>query len=278
MQIIRSCCFDDLHLDARSQWVAKVQNQRWILSATKQAISIKLVITVQYCLRDRDFKNVYMVDHLVLPFNVKTSNWGLILHWEHAWTAPLENFATGDAAKELHLQANLNWMKTEKMHSLCSVPKRHESRSSRTFFFPAWNHSLQPSYSKCEVWEVYNEITKANVPVPCQSWTETSFSFCVRLWKFYRRRPRVHVCVRACVRALCACVRVCVRIYACVRMCMRAYMCACGRVFVSLASDSSETIEVIIVKLGTVITSDMRMQRVWIIIMYLDFRASSHRS
>ena len=34
--------FDDLDLDARSQWVGNGKNQRRMLSATKQAISITL--------------------------------------------------------------------------------------------------------------------------------------------------------------------------------------------------------------------------------------------
>ena len=39
--------FDDLDLDAKSQWVGKGEkNQRCMLSATKQAISIKLATTI----------------------------------------------------------------------------------------------------------------------------------------------------------------------------------------------------------------------------------------
>ena len=57
----------------------------------------------------------------------------------------------------------------------------------------------------------------------------------------------LRVCVRACVRE---CVRVCVCVYVCLSVC------------VSLASDSSETIHVIIVKLGTVTGSDMIMHHV----------------
>ena len=53
--------FDDLDLDARSQWVGKGKtNQRWMLSATTQAISIKLARTVShFYLRDLDFANVH---------------------------------------------------------------------------------------------------------------------------------------------------------------------------------------------------------------------------
>ena len=57
--------FDDLRLNlyARSQWVDKVlTNQRCMLSATKQSISIKLATTVffkTHILRDLDFANVY---------------------------------------------------------------------------------------------------------------------------------------------------------------------------------------------------------------------------
>ena len=57
-----------------------------------------------------------------------------------------------------------------------------------------------------------------------------------------------------------ACVRVCVR--ACVRACVHVCVCACVRACVSLASDSSETVEVVIVKLGTVGASDMSASRV----------------
>ena len=54
---------DDLDLDARSQWVGKGnKNQRCMLSATEQAISITLATAVGHILRDRDleFANVYM--------------------------------------------------------------------------------------------------------------------------------------------------------------------------------------------------------------------------
>ena len=52
--------FDDLGLDARSQWVGKGKHQRFMLSKTKQAISIKLATTVGQFLHDLDFVNVYM--------------------------------------------------------------------------------------------------------------------------------------------------------------------------------------------------------------------------
>ena len=45
----------------------------------------------------------------------------------------------------------------------------------------------------------------------------------------------------------------CVCVCMCVRACLSVYLCAC----VSLASDSSKTIKVIIIKLGTVTASDM---------------------
>ena len=53
------------------------------------------------------------------------------------------------------------------------------------------------------------------------------------------------MCVCVCVCVVCVCVCVCV--------------CACVRACVSLASDSSEIIEVIIITLGTVTASDMLM-------------------
>ena len=49
--------FDDLDLDARS---TKAKNQHCMLSATKQAIRIKLATTVGHFLHDLDFTNVYM--------------------------------------------------------------------------------------------------------------------------------------------------------------------------------------------------------------------------
>ena len=53
--------FDDRGLDARSQWIGKGKHQRCMLSATKQAISIKLATTVGPFLRglDLDFANGY---------------------------------------------------------------------------------------------------------------------------------------------------------------------------------------------------------------------------
>ena len=44
-------------------------------------------------------------------------------------------------------------------------------------------------------------------------------------------------------------------------------VCACIHVCLSLASDSSEAVAVIIVKLGTVTASDMRMHHVFIILI-----------
>ena len=73
------------------------------------------------------------------------------------------------------------------------------------------------------------------------------------------------MCVRACVR-VCVCVYVCVCVCACVRTCVRACGREGGRACVSLASDSSETIEVIIVELGTVTASYMRMHHVLIVL------------
>ena len=54
---------DDLVHDARSQWVDKgKKNQRCVVSATKQAIRIKLATTEVHFLRylDLDVANVYM--------------------------------------------------------------------------------------------------------------------------------------------------------------------------------------------------------------------------
>ena len=49
------------NLDARSEWVIKGKNnQRLILWATKQAVSIHLVTTVGHFLHDLNFENVYM--------------------------------------------------------------------------------------------------------------------------------------------------------------------------------------------------------------------------
>ena len=73
----------------------------------------------------------------------------------------------------------------------------------------------------------------------------------------------VCVCVRACVRVrVCVCVCMCV----CVCVCMHACMCVCACVCVSLASNSLETIEVIIIKLGMVTASDMVMHHMLIIL------------
>ena len=78
-------------------------------------------------------------------------------------------------------------------------------------------------------------------------------------------RACVCVCVRVCVCA-CACVCVCVCVYVCecVRACVLACVCVC--VCVPFASDSSETINVISIKLGTVTAADMRMHHVFIIL------------
>ena len=52
-------------------------------------------------------------------------------------------------------------------------------------------------------------------------------------------------------------------------------VCVCLSVYVSLASDSSETIEVIIIKLGTVTASDMAMHQM-LIIVNLTFRGHTY--
>ena len=64
------------------------------------------------------------------------------------------------------------------------------------------------------------------------------------------------------------------------RSCVRACVPVCSRACVraSLASDSSGIIEVIIVKLGTVTVSDMKMHHVLIIIVDLDLHSKLHRS
>ena len=49
-------------------------------------------------------------------------------------------------------------------------------------------------------------------------------------------------------------------------ICLCVCVCVCLSVFVSLASDSSETVEVIIIKFGTVTASDMTMHHVLIIL------------
>ena len=65
------------------------------------------------------------------------------------------------------------------------------------------------------------------------------------------------------------CVFCCVCVCACV--CLSVCLCVCLCVCLSLASDFSETIEVIIIKLGTVTTSDTRMHDGLIIILTLTF-------
>ena len=79
---------------------------------------------------------------------------------------------------------------------------------------------------------------------------------CVRVRVCVCVRVRVCVPVRACV-----CVPVCARACVCVPVCVRACVYVCVRVcvYVSLASESSETIEVIIIQLGTVTVSEMLM-------------------
>ena len=57
---------------------------------------------------------------------------------------------------------------------------------------------------------------------------------------------------------MCVCVYVCV----CICVCVGACVCVC----VSLTSDTSETINVIIIKQGTVAASDMAMHHMLIIL------------
>ena len=52
--------FEDLDLDARSQWDGKGKIQCWIISTTKQVISIQLATMVGHFLHDLDFENIYM--------------------------------------------------------------------------------------------------------------------------------------------------------------------------------------------------------------------------
>ena len=54
--------FNNLDLDARSQWIGKAKYQCCMLSATKQAISFKPATKVGHILRDLDYDvaNVYM--------------------------------------------------------------------------------------------------------------------------------------------------------------------------------------------------------------------------
>ena len=67
---------------------AKAENQRWIISTTKQAICIKLAKTVCHFLPDRDFENVYMAFCFLLRsyHSVKTGHtsysfYFMLLHW-----------------------------------------------------------------------------------------------------------------------------------------------------------------------------------------------------
>ena len=87
------------------------------------------------------------------------------------------------------------------------------------------------------------------------------------------------MCVRACVRA---CVCVCANAYVRVRMCACVCVCVCVGVCVcvcacacvccmSLASDSLETVEVIIIKLGTVTALDTVMHHVFNILTWTFF-------
>ena len=46
LYIYTPACFNDLNIDALSQWVGKGKNQCCMLSATKQAISMKFATTV----------------------------------------------------------------------------------------------------------------------------------------------------------------------------------------------------------------------------------------
>ena len=63
----------------------------------------------------------------------------------------------------------------------------------------------------------------------------------------------MRVCVLACVRA-------------CVRACVSIYLSVCLTDCLSLASDSSETIEIIVINLGMVTDSDMVVRHVFIIL------------
>ena len=72
---------------------------------------------------------------------------------------------------------------------------------------------------------------------------------------------------------VCACVRACVLVCVCVCVCVYAHM----RVCVPFASYSSETVEVIIVKLGTVTASNTRMHHV-VNYIDLDLHSRSHTS
>ena len=70
------------------------------------------------------------------------------------------------------------------------------------------------------------------------------------------------MCVCQCV-CMCVCQCVCVCVW-CVSVCVCIHVCVC--VPRSPASDSSETVEVIIVRLGTMAASDMTMHHVLIIL------------
>ena len=61
------------------------------------------------------------------------------------------------------------------------------------------------------------------------------------------------------------CLSVCLSIYlsVCLSACLPAWLCVCVSVCVSSARDSSETIEVVIVKLGTVTASGMLMHQLY---------------
>ena len=85
----------------------------------------------------------------------------------------------------------------------------------------------------------------------------------------FKAELRLCVCVRACV---CACVSACVR--ACVRACVCACECVCARACVR--AYVRVCCEVIIVKLGTVVASDMRMQNVLIILTLTFIQGQSH--
>ena len=77
------------------------------------------------------------------------------------------------------------------------------------------------------------------------------------------------MCVCVCVPMLRTCVYVCVRVP---RTC--GCVGACVRACVSLTSDSSETVEVFIIKLGMVTASDMVMHQVLIILTLVSFKVT----
>ena len=106
--------------------------------------------------------------------------------------------------------------------------------------------------------------------VCCVCWIS---AFCFqshkRFWQKFTIDDLESAC--ACVRArvcvcMCVCVCVCTCVRASVRASVRACVHACVCVRVCLASDSSETIKVIIIKLGTVTASELEMHRVLIIL------------